>query len=104
MSAGEIFDDLHDTVFDVLAVDATWTPPNGSPAPVRLVYHESTSVISELGDVLDPRPSVELPRPVFGSKPRGTVDIPTVGIFNLDRPVDGGDEYVTRMYVQPVPA
>lgn len=107
MSAGAIFDRLHEKAFAKVAIAASWLPagsaPGAEPTEVRVKYHHSTIVASDLGDVLDPRPSVEMERKKVGDKPTGSISIPAVGDFTLDRPVHGGDEYVVPMFLRPVP-
>ncbi len=99
MSAGAAFDDLHQDVFDELAIDATWAAPSASPVPIRAVFTQTTAVVTDMGDIIDPRPSVKLQREVVGDKPQGRVTIDGA-VYDLDRPVDGsGDEYVVHMHV-----
>lgn len=91
---------LADTVFARVGGSALLETPEGDTLLVRAIVDEETILRGELGDVIDPRPSVTLDRRVVGDRPRGRL---TVGprLWVLDRPIDGGDRYEVRVYLTP---
>jgi hypothetical protein len=91
---------LADTVYARLGAAGTLTPPDGTPVAVQAIVDEETTLRGELGEVIDPRPSVTLDRRVVGDRPKGLL---TVGdrSWTLDRVIDGGDRYEVRVYLRP---
>jgi|GEM_PF-5164680 len=68
---------------------AVFTPDGGEPVDVSVIFHEQTAVIGELGVLVDPRASAELPVAIVGLDPQGRLEL--LGrVWELGRPVKHG--------------
>lgn len=86
--------------FDAFGVVADWQPPEGVAVQVRVVMDERTHVVGQLGDTIDPRPSVRMRRSEVGDDPRGTLTINGTA-YVIGAPVDeDGDRTVVRHWLQ----
>lgn len=85
-------------VFLHLGVAAVFAPLTGASIATRAILDRETLVQGELGQVLDPRPSVELMRADIGDARQGKLTIAGVD-WTLDRLIeDDGD--VVRFFVK----
>lgn len=77
---------------------AVFTPAEGAVVQTTAILDRETLVRGELGQVLDPRPSVQLQRAAIGSGNRGTVRIGDRN-WSLDKLIDD-DGSVVRFWVK----
>lgn len=75
-----------------------FTTVEGELVPTSAILDRETRVQGELGQVIDPRPSVQLPRTAIGAAKSGTVRIGD-RTWSLDRLIED-DGSIARFFVK----
>ncbi|MGH8429950.1 MAG: hypothetical protein ACREUF_06070 [Solimonas sp.] len=92
--------DMTRVCFAQLGDAAIFEPLDGGSIALQAEFEERTSVVGDLGQLIDHRPSVKLQREALGTSTRGTLRM--LGrVFQLAEAVDGsGDAYTAHFYVR----
>lgn len=104
MSFQRAVESLTDSVLKTFGEPAVWTPPDAEPVHLRAIWRPQTVFRGEMGDITDPRPSVQLPVAVVGEKPAGQLQL--LGkTYRLGSPLDvGHDGQLVQVFVREVAA
>lgn len=77
-----------DAQMEAFGDPGVFTPSDGSPVDVSVIFHPQTVVAGELGPVVDERASAELLVSQVGLRPSGVLRLHG-RTFELERPVKG---------------
>jgi hypothetical protein len=89
---------MNSAIYQALGEPMTFQPTGGSAVETMGLFDMETLLRSELGQVVDPRPSVELPKSVVGTTRSGTITV-AGKVWSLDRLISD-DGYNVRFFVK----
>lgn len=83
---------------------AVFEPESGPEIATSVIFDDDTVLVSDLGQIIDKRPSVTMDRSVVGDARKGFVRV--LGLrYQIDQPVPGGDDnFVVQRFVRKVAA
>lgn len=84
--------------FEQLGDEAMWVTGSNDPVITRAALDRETVVVGDLGQAIDTRPSVRLPKAVVGNAKTGRVTVEG-RIWTLDSLISD-DGYVVRFFVK----